>query len=189
MDASLPSPSETVSARQAKPSFAIGGTAPSGWVAQFTWAVDRWCHRVLAGPPAAAGRPAWESVEGPWPVGGDPRWPASPVIVELSRVARPGQGAAGGAALVGVGLAGRSHFSASITADPHHADAIRFEMACRVVEPPHRLGSTYRVGGHVVRIDADGGGGGLPRTVVWAYSIGPEGLAGVVGAKVSTSPG
>jgi hypothetical protein len=110
------------------------------------------------------------------------------VLVELSRVALPRGAAGGGSALVGVGLAGRSHFSASIAPDPQVADAIRFEIACRLHEPPLWLGSTYRAGGRLIQLTALDDVVILPRTVVWTYSIGPEGVFGLRGAVISTDP-
>ena len=156
--------------------------------AVFTWEGDRWSHTVTmaGGAPKAVPQPdaavAWRSLDGPWPEDGDPRWPASPVLVELSRM----DGTDGGPAILGVGMAGRSHFSASIVRDPRVADAVRFEIACRLHDGPGWLGSTYRYGPRLVRIEAASGEGGLPRTVVWSYSLGPQGIFGVVGATVST---
>jgi hypothetical protein len=151
--------------------------------AVFTWSGDRWTHRITAGE-----ADGWTSLDGPCPPANDPRWPASPVLVELSRVALSRGGAAGGQAVVGVGLAGRSHFSASIVPDPDRADAIRFEIACRLHEPPGWLGSTYRAGDRLVQLTASGNSSSLPRTVVWSYSIGPQGIIAVSGAAVSTGP-
>jgi hypothetical protein len=153
-----------------------------GCTATFVWEDDRWMHR-LGGEAGEQSNwhSGWQSVEGPWQRDGDPRWPASPVLVELSRV-----NAAGGPAIVGVGLAGRTHFSASIAPDAHSPDAIRFEIAGRLHEAPGWLGSTYRSGGHVLRIVATDDGTAMPRTVSWAYSIGPQGIFGVVGATVIT---
>jgi len=130
----------------------------------FTWSGDRWSHRV-----SIAGGGTWESVEGPRE-DGDERWPASPVLVELSRI-----DTAGGPAILGVGLAGRSHFSASLGPDPSAADGARFEIACRFNEPPVWLGSTYRgpAGTAVVRPGAEPQ---PPATVQWAYRFGPGGL-------------
>jgi hypothetical protein len=133
--------------------------------------------------PEAGAAAGWESCDTPWSPANDPRWPASPVLVELSRVEVP---RAGTPAIVGVGLAGRSHFSASITPDPRAADALRFEIACRLHEPPVWLGSTYRAGGGLIQLAAHDGEAVLPRTVVWSYSIGPQGLFAVSGAAVST---
>jgi len=151
--------------------------------AVFTWAVDRWTHRITTGGEADG----WTSFDGP-SLADDPRWPASPVLVELSRVDLPRAGAGGGSAIVGVGLAGRSHFSASIAADPEVTDAIRFEIACRLHEPPLWLGSTYRARGGLFRLTALDEVATLPRTLVWAYSIGPQGIFGVRGTVVATEP-
>lgn len=153
--------------------------------AVFTWNVDRWTHRITT-----SNARGWTSLDGPFPPADDPRWPGSPVLVELSRVTVPRGDAAGGKAMaiVGVGLAGRSHFSASIAPDPHATDLIRIEIACRLHEPPGWLGSTYRAGDLLVRLAAFDGSTSLPRTVAWAYSIGPQGIVAVSGAAVSTAP-
>jgi hypothetical protein len=137
----------------------------------FTWSGDRWEHAVLV----PDGR-CWRSVEGADPAGGDPRWPASPALVEVSMVAarsRP--------AVLGVGLAGRSHFSLSVVACPDRTDTLLFEAAARIVEPAIWLGSTYQAHGGGVRVAA-GGTIVPPATVRWAYRIGPEGLEPVIGA-------
>jgi hypothetical protein len=138
----------------------------------FTWSGDRWKHVVLV----ADGR-RWRSVEGPDLAGGDPRWPASPVVVEVSLVA-----AGGRAAVLGVGLAGRSHFSLSVVACPERPDALLFEAACRIVEPAHWLGSTYDGAGGLEQAAADRTVT-PPATVRWAYRIGPEGLEPVGGTS------
>ena len=160
--------------------LATGPTA-----AVFTWSGDRWTHRITAGEATI-----WTSLDGPCPPANDPRWPASPVLVELSRVTLPRGDVAGGQsmAIVGVGLAGRSHFSASIPPDSSMADAIRFEIACRVHEPPGWLGSTYRAGDRLVQLTAHDNSTALPRTIVWAYAIGPQGIVAVSNAVVSTGP-
>jgi hypothetical protein len=137
----------------------------------FTWSGDRWEHAVLV----ADGR-RWRSVEGPGHAGGDPRWPASPALVEVSLVA-----AGSGPAVLGVGLAGRSHFSLSVVACPDRADTLLFEAAARIVEPATWVGSTYHENVGVVRAAADRTIA-PPATVRWAYRIGPEGLEPVVGA-------
>jgi hypothetical protein len=141
----------------------------------FDWRGDRWGHRLAVG-----GSLVSESVEGPDGDMGDPRWPASPVLTEVMPTA-----AAGRPAIVGVGLAGRSHFSASFTPHPTLADTVLVEIACRVQEPPGRLGSTYRTAaGRLVRAvplgqpDADA----LPRTIEWSYGIGPQGIVAAAGA-------
>lgn len=130
---------------------------------------DRWTHEVRC-----RGATVCASVEGAWSAAGDPRWPASPALQEVTAAppgARP--------ALLAVGHAGRSHFSASVAVDPEAADSLVFEIACRVVEPPGWLGSTYRMPGtaaETVRIAATDPGSGLPRTVRWSYRIGPGGI-------------
>jgi len=136
--------------------------AAGGLVVEFTWGGDRWTHAV-----GIVGGPVWTSVEGPAAVGGDPRWPASPVLVEVSlagREMRP--------AVVGLGLAGRSHFSLCVAPHPEGGARLLFEAACRIHEPAGWLGSTYR-----------GPDGGLrqvtptrepsipPATVCWRYTI------------------
>ena len=150
------------------------------------WCGDRWTHRItIAGSEASAD---WTSLDGPFGPGNDPRWPASPVLVELSRVAVAGGTGDTSEAIGGVGLAGRSHFSASIAVDPRDARTLRFEIACRLHEPPGWLGSTYRQNNRLFRLTPMDGSTTLPRTVVWAYSIGPEGLTSIDRATVSTSP-
>jgi hypothetical protein len=168
-------------------------------VVEFDWRGDRWAHRVIL--PARADRSAgaepvcgsasiewasiewasieWASVEGPLPPEDDPRWPASPALVNVTSVL-----AAAGPALVGVGLSGRSHFSATVAADPAAPGAIRFEIACRLHEAAGWLGSTYRSGGRLVRIAATPPPARLPHTVTWAYSLGPEGPFAAVGATI-----
>jgi hypothetical protein len=136
----------------------------------FTWADDRWEHVVLV----PEGR-SWRSSEGPGVPDGDPRWPASPPLVEVSLVAagqRP--------AVLAVGLAGRSHFSLAVVACPEQPDTLLFEAAARVVESGGWLGSTYDGDRGRERVTA-GHVGPLPATVRWAYRIGPAGLESVVG--------
>jgi hypothetical protein len=132
-------------------------------VVVFTWSGDRWRHEVTS-----AGQWIAESVEGAGD--GDDTWPASPALVELSRVE-----ARGTAAVVAVGLAGRSHFSASVAAHPTRAHTLVFEIAGRVQEAPAWLGSTYRTAGGVTRVTAQPPPS-LPATVTWAYAIGPDGV-------------
>jgi len=74
-----------------------------------------------------------------------------------------------GPAVLGVGLAGRSHFSASVTACPDRPGALLFEIACRIREQPDWLGSTYDRGGERIRFAAPLVTEDLPATVRWAY--------------------
>lgn len=148
----------------------------------FEWAGDRWRHRVrsLAG---GAERTVVASLEGGAAAAAesDPRWPASPVIVEL--MAGPVTPAP---ALLGVGAAGRSHFSLAVTAHPMLVDAVLVEVACRVHEAPGRLGSTYRDPAGVVVVAPEPGPAsvGLPRTIRWSYAIGPAGITPGTGTTV-----
>lgn len=158
---------------------AIPGLAAGAVAVAFERSGDRWRHVVTL-----AGGLLLESIEGPADPAADPRWPASPVLTEVSVV-----DAAGRPAILGLGLAGRSHFSVSIAAHPDRPDTLLFEVACRIQEPPGWLGSTYRAtdGGLVravpVAADAD-----LPRTVQWAYTVGPAGLAPVPAAAGPRRP-
>ena len=141
----------------------------------FTWSGDRWTHHV-----ATRDAGTWQSVEGPRPEDGDQRWPASPVLVELSTLQT-----AAGPAILGVGLAGRSHFSASIGPDPEQPDRIRFEIACRFNEPPVWLGTTSRGPAKTVFVRPRIESPAAPATVQWGYSFGPAGLAAADGFATS----
>jgi len=100
----------------------------------------------------------------------DARWPASPALIELSLVEL-----AGGPVVLGVGQAGRSHFSLSARSCPGRAETILFEAACRIHEAAGWLGSTYRDdAGRVTRVIA--AAPAAPATVTWSYAIGPGGL-------------
>jgi len=145
---------------------------------RFTWRDDRWTHEILF-PDGAA----WRSLEGTCDPVGDPRWPASPVLVELSLLEQPS-----GAAILGVGLAGRSHFSASIGPDPAQAACVRFEFACRVTEPPGWLGSTYATPAGIVRVVPATCAVRPPATVQWGYEFGPEGVRPLGGARIDLPP-
>jgi hypothetical protein len=131
---------------------------------EFTWDRDRWRHAVMT----AAGR--LDSLEGEVDDRRDARWPASPALIEVSLAE-----AAGGPAVLGVGQAGRSHFSLSIRPCPERNDTFLFEAACRIHESAVWLGSTYRDrAGRVTRVEA-----ALlpaPATVTWSYRIGPAGV-------------
>lgn len=131
----------------------------------FTWAGDRWRHAF-----EVDGRTLATSLEDTADTR-DPTWPASPPLVELS-TAR----VAAGIAILAVGRAGRSHYSASFTPRADTPDTILVEIACRVSQHPDWLGSTYDVAGGPLRIRAAAAEEGLPATVCWAYSASPEGI-------------
>jgi len=70
-----------------------------------------------------------------------PDWPASPPIQELSL-----ESIAGRDVLLGVGRAGKSHWSISIeTANLDSEPTLIFDIACRCTAPPTWLGSNYLV--------------------------------------------
>lgn len=148
-----------------------------GTTLAFAWAGDRWRHTVTL----ASGE-VIESLEGPADAG-DPRWPASPPLVEVSelRTAR-------GPAALAVGLAGRSHFSASISPLVGRDGVLLFEIACRFHDQPAWLGSSYLRAGRPVRIAARTSHLEAPGTVQWAYTIGPEGVVAMPPAEVAEGP-
>lgn len=127
----------------------------------------------------------WHSIEGLGDMTADDRWPASPVLVELH--SHP---TAGKVAVMGLGLAGRSHFSASVAPDPEVPGAIRFEIAARINEAPVQLGSTYRSGGPaaaMVRVEPFPlASAPLPRTVEWSYRISPHGIEPLPNARLAS---
>lgn len=145
--------------------------------AVFEWREDRFGHRVRA--VTSEGMPlVFESIEGAGEAGGrpDPRWPASPVIAALA------EGDQSGGALVGIGAAGRTHFSLAVTPHATLRDTLVFEVACRVRDAPQRLGSAYRrtsPDDDMVILGPAGepADSGLPRTIRWTYAIGPAGIA------------
>jgi len=152
---------------------------------QFRWESDRWSHRVLV-----AGGQGWQSVDSiaeppaAEKLGISPHWPASPVFTEVSLIDTET-----GPALLAIGRAGRSHFSASLVASQAAADTIVAELACRLQERPGWLGSAYqplpdagqaapevewmtiRPPG-VTKLP-------LPSTVVWSYHLTPAGIRAV----------
>ncbi len=101
----------------------------------FHWQNDRWIHSLHARQPDGSRGPGCWHTAPPRP-DDDPQWPSSPPLVELADVQ-----ATHSTALVAVGRAGTSHFSASITAQPD--GGICFEIACRLKADPGWLGSTY----------------------------------------------
>jgi hypothetical protein len=104
----------------------------------FSWRQDRWHHAVHLR--RTDGSRAASCLEmAPAAATDDPQWPSSPPLVELAEMTLPQ-----GPALLGVGLAGKSHYSVSITAEPE--GTLLFEFACRLATPAGWLGSTYVMG-------------------------------------------
>jgi len=148
----------------------------------FHWQIDRWAHRLLSD-----GQVYWQSIEGapaidaPGSRGISPNWPASPVFTEVSLI-----DTATGPAVLAVGRAGRSHFSASMAAAQAEPDTIVAELACRLQELPGWLGSTYQplpVAGReppaadwlAIRPPAMAQQR-LPATITWSYLLAPTGI-------------
>ena len=116
--------------------------AGNGWILQveFLRPSDRWQHVISLAKPVPDRPltfvPLFVSLEG----AAQDAWPASPVLQnlhfeQLSDNRR--------AALL-VGMAGRSHWSASIEAAGEGC-AVLFDIACRVSQTAEFLGSTYEV--------------------------------------------
>jgi hypothetical protein len=106
----------------------------------FDRAVDRWKHRVSLVLPERCGVVSpvllLESVEG----NSEEDWPASPPLQFVSIESRPTKPPV---ALL-MGMAGTSHWSASIEQDLA-GRALRFDIACCAKSRPERLGSIYRI--------------------------------------------
>jgi hypothetical protein len=102
---------------------------------EFTWRGDRYGHVISMLDPGGQSQPLLESVEG----SSDDPWPPSPPLQSLSIETLPDDRSA---ALL-VGMAGRSHWSASIEPD-REAPALVFDVACRHPERSVSLGSRYR---------------------------------------------
>lgn len=105
----------------------------------FDWNGDRYFHRIesLSGNTA---RLLLESLEG----SDNDQWPSSAPLQQLSIEERPGNRQV---ALL-VGMAGRSHWSASVTA-ARQDRSLLFEMACRTNDTLARLLSSYRIRGGI----------------------------------------
>jgi hypothetical protein len=101
----------------------------------FFWQHDRWFHSLHVCQPDGTRAPAsWQTA---LPVSDDdPHWPSSPPLMEIAEVAGPH-----GTALVGLGKAGGSHYSMSVTAGSD--GSLIFECACRLTTRPGWLGSAY----------------------------------------------
>ncbi|MEX2025789.1 MAG: hypothetical protein WEH44_00790, partial [Pirellulaceae bacterium] len=101
---------------------------------------DRYAHRLAAVLVDDAGRetviPLAESVE----CDNDDPWPPSPPLQSLSIEELAG----GRTAALLVGMAGRSHWSASVEVVPG-SGSTKFQLASRFTTVPDRLGSTYRI--------------------------------------------
>lgn len=103
--------------------------------ATFLWQRDRYAHRIEV---LERGRVTicLTTVEGD----ADDQWPPSPPLQQYSTEA----GGAGEGLVLLLGMAGKSHWSASVETDATTTSLV-FDVACRVARRPRWLGSTYRV--------------------------------------------
>lgn len=104
---------------------------------EFARVGDRFVNEIVGVTAAGQAVAVWQEVQ---PSESDD-WPASPPIQELSLETIDGKDV-----LLGVGRAGRSHWSVSVEAtevDGH--PAMRFDYACRCPDSPQWLGTTYQV--------------------------------------------
>jgi hypothetical protein len=152
---------------------------------KFSWNIDRWHHCFQIDQ-----KNYLQSVEKDGitqnnrsqtvPHGISDTWPASPVITEVTPTE-----AMGHPALVAIGLAGRSHFSASLTASQAEEDSILVEVACRAQEAPKWLGSTYLQYGespqdNLIAIQPQAiDTFDRPVTILWSYRISVGGIEAV----------
>ena len=110
--------------------------APSGHLLRLVLeqAADRVAHRIEVLDPAARVLAELRSIEG----SSADDWPPSPALQSCSvQEIRPARTAA-----FLVGMAGKSHWSASMEAVPHEG-ALVFDFACRVQSMPQWLGTSY----------------------------------------------
>jgi hypothetical protein len=112
------------------------GSDGSALRVEFLWLGDRFGHMISVVESTGKVQPILESVEG----AADDAWPPSPPLQSLRVETLPG----GRRAALLVGMAGRSHWSASVEAPPGEA-AFVFDLACRHSARPAHLGSLYRL--------------------------------------------
>ncbi len=152
--------------RGSRASIATVRLAAGTAVVEFTRTGDRWRHSIST----ADGR-VWQSVEGMADHACDPRWPASPVLTEVTLTE-----AGGRPAVLGLGLAGRSHFSLCVTIHADQPDTLLFEAACRLSDMAGWLGSTYCcLENGTILMKPGGSPPAPPATVLWSYSAGRGG--------------
>ncbi|MEM9828481.1 MAG: hypothetical protein AAF958_17970 [Planctomycetota bacterium] len=109
--------------------------AAGPWRIEFFQAGDRFRHRLCVGDQCIA-----ETIDDD---GGDPAWPPSPPIQQLSK-----EPIGSGEAILGVGGAGTGHWSLSVSQvmdAQQNSVALNIEWACRTTEAPQYLGTRYRI--------------------------------------------
>lgn len=132
----------------------------------FQWQRDRFAQRLLVD-----GVEVGRSVEGD----AETAWPPSPPIQQLSR-----ERIAGRDVVLGVGGAGRGHWSISVEPIAEDASAMKFDLACRGGGEDRSLGSEYELDDSLTLTAIDGelsGAKVVPTegdasTRQWSYRIG-----------------
>ena len=102
---------------------------------EFNWLGDRFGHLISAVHKSGEIRPLLESIEG----AATDNWPPSPPLQSLSIETFPD----GRRVALLVGMAGGSHWSASVEAVPDRAEFL-FDLACRHAKQPTCLGNQYQ---------------------------------------------
>jgi hypothetical protein len=135
----------------------------------FQWRGDRFIHGVFLD-----GVEVGSSIEG----GEHDAWPPSPPIQQLSFEQIDGSDV-----ILGVGAAGRSHWSISVELD--RDGLIKFDLACRCKDEVGFLGSTYQLADAIFVTSADASPKITGRNVTipaarqeaetrrWQYSLNP----------------
>jgi len=141
----------------------------------FIWDEDRFGHEISC----LEGRVATVCLTAELGRDQDP-WPASPALQQLSlEELQPGRPSA-----LLVGMAGQSHWSQCVEADPA-TTSLTFDVACRVQREPQWLGSRYRVHHDAARRPTPAGrialGGGVELTI--------EPAAGSTPARITSAGG
>ncbi len=118
--------------------YTLSAAGPKGITlrAAFNWWVDRYGHAISVVHASGKISTVLTSIEGD----ASEAWPASPPLQSISVE----EVASGRNAALLVGMAGRSHWSASVEAIPGQA-ALVFDVACRIGTLPAKLGSRYTV--------------------------------------------
>ncbi len=126
------------------PRHVLSATATSGVTLRvaFVWWQDRFGQVISVGTPGGDLATVLSSIEGD----AQELWPASPPLQSVSL----GPLADGRQAALLVGMAGRSHWSASVEALSGRA-ALVFDVACRLGSLPASLGTQYSVAAGQIR--------------------------------------
>lgn len=139
----------------------------------FRWVGDRWVHALHAlCPDGSRAAACWQTA--PVSPGDEATWPSSPPLVELGDVPMPH-----GTAIVGVGSAGTTHYSVSVSAAPE--GGLRFEFACRLLTPAGWLGTTYAADGAGSTLSIEPLGNAVATTIA-----APDG--GLAGLQIVPAP-